>query len=333
MGTAALHNNQSQNGLVAIGDSALYANSSGYSNTAVGAYSLSNNTGGGENTAIGFWALRKNTTGTWNTALGAYALRKNTSGYNNIAVGTGALRNSTIGSNNISIGSNAMGQNTTGSENIAIGLGALEYSNDDTHNTAIGIFCMAQNGSSYKTGVGASAVSLNSAHDNSAGFGYDADPTAGNTIYLGNTSIISIKGQVGFTTYSDARFKTSVNNEDVKGLEFIAKLNPVTYYYDIDNYADWKEENHGERDTAQWEGKYNIEKIRFSGFIAQEVEAAAKEAGYDFSGVDKPKNDKDIYGLRYAEFVVPLVKAVQEQQAIIEELKTEIEMLKTELQR
>jgi hypothetical protein len=31
-----------------------------------------------------------------------------------------------------------------------------------------------------------------------------------------------------------------------------------------------------------------------------------------------PKNDKDMYGLRYAEFVVPLVKAVQEQQKMIE---------------
>jgi len=33
---------------------------------------------------------------------------------------------------------------------------------------------------------------------------------------------------------------------------------------------------------------------------------------YDFSGVDAAKNDKDLYGLRYSEFVVPLVKAVQE---------------------
>jgi hypothetical protein len=49
--------------------------------------------------------------------------------------------------------------------------------------------------------------------------------------------------------------------------------------------------------------------------------AAAKELGYDFSGVDKPKNEKDFYGLRYAAFVVPLVKAVQEQQQIIDELK------------
>jgi hypothetical protein len=31
-----------------------------------------------------------------------------------------------------------------------------------------------------------------------------------------------------------------------------------------------------------------------------------------FSGVDKPQNKYSLYGLRYAEFVVPLVKAVQE---------------------
>ena len=59
------------------------------------------------------------------------------------------------------------------------------------------------------------------------------------------------------------------------------------------------------------------------GFIAREVEAAAKEIGYNFSGVDKPKNDKDIYGLRYAEFVVPLVKGMQEQQEMIEDLEAE----------
>jgi hypothetical protein len=55
-----------------------------------------------------------------------------------------------------------------------------------------------------------------------------------------------------------------------------------------------------------------------SGFIAQEVEAAALAVGYDFHGVDKPKNENSHYGLRYAEFVVPLVKAVQEQQEVID---------------
>ncbi|MGB1318592.1 MAG: hypothetical protein ACPG5W_10310, partial [Flavobacteriales bacterium] len=49
------------------------------------------------------------------------------------------------------------------------------------------------------------------------------------------------------------------------------------------------------------------------------------------SGVDSPDNDKDFYGLRYAEFVVPLVKATQEQQQIIEDQNAEIEKLESEV--
>ena len=73
-----------------------------------------------------------------------------------------------------------------------------------------------------------------------------------------------------------------------------------------------------------------------SGFIAQEVEKAAQDLGYDFSGVDKPQNDKDIYSLRYAEFVVPLVKAMQEQQQTIEnhqEIIHKLELRITQLER
>jgi len=55
------------------------------------------------------------------------------------------------------------------------------------------------------------------------------------------------------------------------------------------------------------------------------VEQAAKEIGYDFSGVDTPDNPNDFYGLRYAEFVVPLVKAVQEQQSIINQQESTID--------
>lgn len=61
------------------------------------------------------------------------------------------------------------------------------------------------------------------------------------------------------------------------------------------------------------EAKESKEQIFFTGFIAQEVEQAAKNVGYDFSGVKIPENtETEAYGLCYAEFVVPLVKAVQE---------------------
>jgi hypothetical protein len=50
--------------------------------------------------------------------------------------------------------------------------------------------------------------------------------------------------------------------------------------------------------------------------------------GYDFNGLHKPANENDNYGVAYSQFVVPLVKAVQEQQTMIETQKAAIEELK-----
>jgi hypothetical protein len=61
---------------------------------------------------------------------------------------------------------------------------------------------------------------------------------------------------------------------------------------------------------------------RSVGFIAQDVEKTLRETGFiSFDAVHAPTNETDNYSLGYAEFVVPLVKAIQEQQAQIEELK------------
>ena len=72
-------------------------------------------------------------------------------------------------------------------------------------------------------------------------------------------------------------------------------------------------------------------KIVYNGFMAQEVEAAARKLNYDFSGIDKPQTKDGLYGLRYAEFVVPLVKAVQELSAKNDAKDAEINDLKTRL--
>jgi hypothetical protein len=115
-------------------------------------------------------------------------------------------------------------------------------------------------------------------------------------------------------------------------------LRPITYNLDVGALA----EKLGEDIIPNKEGKIikgipGIETIntrheksnkREFGFVAQEVEELASRLGYDFSGVEVPDNEKDLYRLRYAEFVVPLVKAVQEQQEMIEELRAEIDEIK-----
>ena len=110
----------------------------------------------------------------------------------------------------------------------------------------------------------------------------------------------------------------------MKGIDFIMKLRPVTYNLDVSGLSrELKEDRGSNMNDDMMKSIADKEKTVFSGFVAQEVRTA-EETGYDFSGVDKPKNENDFYGLRYAEFVVPLVKAVQEQQKMIKEQETRI---------
>ena len=137
---------------------------------------------------------------------------------------------------------------------------------------------------------------------------------------LGNSAVTWIGGHSVWNNTSDARMKTNIK-EDVKGLDFIMNLRPVTYNFDKDKM----DKLIGTVDSSDYAEKYDIEKIKQSGFLAQEVEKAANEAGYDFSGVTKPKGDVKYDSLGYAAFVVPLVKGMQEQQKQIEEQQKEIE--------
>jgi len=164
--------------------------------------------------------------------------------------------------------------------------------------------------------------------DNITTIGYNATTNGSNRICIGNTSVTWIGGQVVWSTYSDSRAKNNIK-EDVKGLGFITKLRPVTYHFDKDKLDALM----GVSDSSDYDKKYDIENIKQSGFLAQEVEKAAKESGYDFSGVKAPVNENTPYSLSYAEFVVPLVKAVQEQQTMIDDQKQLIDELKKRIEQ
>ena len=92
-------------------------------------------------------------------------------------------------------------------------------------------------------------------------------------------------------------------------------------------------QNNGDKALSSGSNTYKptYAKTLETGFMAQEVEQAAKELGYEFNGVDAPKNDKDFYGLRYAQFVVPLVKAVQELNEKLDQKQAENDQLRAML--
>ncbi|WP_052599395.1 tail fiber domain-containing protein [Aureispira sp. CCB-QB1] len=298
--------NKNSNGIhnVGIGYYTLYSNTEGIDNVATGSNALFYNTTGNSNVATGSHSLQENTTGSENVATGYRAMFYNTTGYKNTAIGTRALEDNTLGYNNVGVGADALKNNAGGYRNVAIGNTALGYNTTGIGNTAIG----------YSAGPG----SAGSGYFYSSGLGAYAIPTASYQVRVGHTGITSIGGAQNWTNLSDGRFKEDVK-ENVVGLDFIKALRPVSYYVNkeaVNQFLDVELEEAAINNTKQYQ----------TGFIAQEVEATAKELGFEyFGGVDAPKNGNDYYGLRYAEFVVPLVKSVQELSAQNDELKALIQ--------
>ena len=87
------------------------------------------------------------------------------------------------------------------------------------------------------------------------------------------------------------------------GLDFIKTLRPVSYFR-----------------------KNDIFKKTEYGFIAQEVETALLIVGDKNNGIVN-KDDNGMYGLRYNDFISISIKAIQEQQQLIEKLENSNELL------
>ena len=300
IGVSALRSNTTGSNLVAVGDSALFNQNEGSGfNTAVGSKALFTNSTGSSNTATGYNSLISNTNGSLNTANGRSALFSNTTGSFNTANGANALFFNTTGSFNTANGANALLSNTTGSNNTANGISALYNNTTGSLNTAIG------------NGANVSANNLT----NATAIGSQAVVNASDKIRIGNSGT-TCENATGSWTASDGRFKYDVK-EEVKGLEFINALRPVVYNFDATKFEGFLRQNFPaelkEKELIQMKGLLQkATAIRQTGFIAQEVEEAAKKTGYNFNGVHHPDTKEDNYSLSYEKFVVPLVKAVQE---------------------
>lgn len=244
--------------------------------------------------------------------MGSKALQAMTTGSANVAVGANALKTSTNSTDNVAVGYNALTKITLGTQNVAIGTNALaDAAFANTGNTAVGagaLWKLTLN-SSHNTAIGYLAMSQLGEFNNSTAIGANAQVTGSNMIRLGDTNITHIEGKVQFTAASDQRLKENIAPLS-DGSNFIMKLRPVSYR--MKNSADTR---------------YNW------GFIAQDVEALL---GTDNAMLTIGGDSERTLGLRYTDFIAPLVKTVQEQQTTITDLEQknrELEAKNRELQQ
>jgi hypothetical protein len=156
-----------------------------------------------------------------------------------------------------------------------------------------------------------------------------AQTTASNKIGLGDENITSAHIQVDWTVASDARDKTDFTALDL-GLDFVKDLQPVTYKWDKRSKYGDKEADGYDLNAQTPDGTHKEDWLDI-GFKAQEVEALEIAAGYNKDNntnlVSSHTDDGKQMGLQYSKFVPILVKAIQEQQALIESLTARIETL------
>lgn len=328
---------------VAVGRNALLHQMKGSQNTAVGYNSQAHTMRGSQNTSIGNRSMRDNLAGERNSAFGNEALTNNLTGRDNVAFGANTLQNILHAVNNTAIGfgamrnfSDSLNQNTAetktnGQRNTAIGTQAMYDGKNASYSTFIGSYAGQVVEGDWNVGIGASSMQILTTGksnvgvgsysnraivtgDSNVSIGYSAGPGGdySNTVSLGHN--VHAKGsnqiQIGDETHtvytsaaiqtnSDLRLKNNINNTKL-GLEFIKNLRPVDY-------------------------NYNNSDIQRHGFIAQEV---AENKDFGGVSVNAEGTEEETYTMAYSELMAPMVKAIQEQQILIENMQKELNELK-----
>ncbi len=311
IGAASLFSNISGSSNIAVGG-ALFSNISGSSNIGIGNNSLAFNTTGSYNIASGYKSM-ENSYGSHNLAIGSFSLNTNSGNYN-VAIGDSAIHSNGTGNFNIGIGHRAINFGGSGNENIGIGRETLFLNQNSNYNVAIGSRSSFANSSgnynsalgyqslynnssgSFNTAIGNNALQLVTTGSNNIGIGNGANvptATASNQVRIGNNAITYAGVQVAWSITSDKRWKSEIKQSEL-GLEFIKKLNPVSYLRNNDN----------EHKTEY-------------GFIAQEVEESLNNSGAVNNGIIS-RDDNGLYNMRYNDLLAPMVKAIQEQQNTIQ---------------
>ncbi len=312
--------NQAGNALTAgygntfVGHSTGEASTDCENNTFVGYFSGNDNLIGDNNVYLGYAAGSKGL-GEKNILIGSYVSYDKTSGDENVMIGYGSGYNNVSGTGNVFIGTKAgysedgsnklYIENTNSSSPLIYG----EFDNDIlAFNANVGIGTSSPDellhisGGKLKIGDeetfedgGSNTIAVNSHIRTTRNGIYDL----GTSLYRWRT----VYATNGVSTTSDRRDKENILPVQ-SGLEKILQLNPVTF---------------------NWKGKSSEDK-KF-GLIAQELMKVVPEVvkTHDKKIVNEETGETenvelDRYGVYYSDLIPLLIKGMQEQQKLIEEL-------------
>jgi hypothetical protein len=298
-------------GNVAIGANANMEGTTGDRNLAVGYSALAstgNRSGSDDNIAIGYQAMG----GSFVTADSEY----------NVAIGNFALdANLNEANANICIGYSSLTANTTGDANVAIGHATGNTISSGTGNVLIGYQAgtdtVALSTGSNNICLGTNTRTSANSNDNSIAIGHNID-SAANQVSIGkaaNKIYNEFDTDAAWTQSSDVRLKKDIQDSTL-GLDFVNDLRPVTYQ--------WKSSNELPKDFAHYNEENNkTTDVTMTGLIAQEVKEAIDKSGVErFSGWAEDRDG--VQQVSKEMFVFPLIKAVQELTAKVEELETKL---------
>jgi hypothetical protein len=309
VGTGTLFTNTTGANNTGCGTFALWFNADGADNTAVGDSALFNNVSGVTNVGVGVFAA-ENTTSDFNVAVGGFALTANVAGTRNTAVGAGAMENGAAGDDNTVVGEIA-GNEITGSGNSCFGSAAGSHIVGAVDGVVIG---NGANGAGIGLVAAPRVISIGNVVGASSVFGDVHDSCYIGSIYNQNIGgagtphavWVDADGTLGLMP-SSRRFKHDIKPMDQASAALLA-LKPVTFKYNSDK-----------KGTQQF------------GLIAEEVAEVNPDLILrDDQGVVLSVRYEQINAMLLNEFLKEH-KKVEEQQASISQLKSEMQTMVAQL--
>jgi len=316
-----------QTGTIAIGRQALTALTTGARNTAVGYTAGAEEVAGNDNTVIGYEALHDGggLANSSNTIIGSQAgdgtWVNNACNYNT-AVGQGTMRGAMDGAaHNVAVGFVSGTAITSGQRNTFIGGGSGSACTTGDKNVAVG-----------------NDANVAAAVDEQIAIGYSTTVTAQYGIAIGhditagtNDAVIGKSGAIITVDFdadgtwaqsSDIRKKKNIK-DDLLGLEFINDLKTKTFQWrPAEEHPEEWEHFKIDKDGNKIYADINTDVV-MHGMIAQEVKESMDKVECDTFGGWK-ENSNGQQEISKASFVIPLIKAVQELSAKVEELEAKL---------